>query len=82
MVAVGETRYENVCDPNQCGPKFAVARYLPDGRLDPAFGGDGVVVTDFGVGGRPTSVAIDAQDRIVVAGADGRSYLVARYLGQ
>jgi uncharacterized delta-60 repeat protein len=81
-VAVGETRYENVCGPNQCGPKFAVTRYLPDGGLDPAFGGDGTVITDFGIGGRPSSVAIDLQDRIVVAGADGNSYLLARYLGQ
>ncbi len=81
-VAVGETRYENQCDPSQCGPKFVVARYLPGGGLDRAFGGDGTVVTDFGVGGRPTSVAIDPQDRIVLAGDDGGSYLVARYLGQ
>jgi uncharacterized delta-60 repeat protein len=82
IVAVGYTRYENQCDPNQCGPKFVVVRYLPDGRLDPAFGGDGTVVSDFGIGGRPNSVAIDSQDSIVVAGWDGGSFLLARYLGE
>jgi uncharacterized delta-60 repeat protein len=84
IVAVGYTRYGNACDPpNQCGPNFAVARYLPGGgRLDPAFGGDGRVVTDFGIGGRANSVAIDSQDRIVVAGWEGGSFALARYLGQ
>jgi Domain of unknown function (DUF5122) beta-propeller len=27
-------------------PRFAVARYLADGSLDPTFGGDGKVTTD------------------------------------
>jgi uncharacterized delta-60 repeat protein len=48
---------------------FALARYMPDGRLDPSFGGDGLVTTDFrGFGDEADAVAIDSQGRIVVAG--------------
>jgi uncharacterized delta-60 repeat protein len=82
IAAVGYTDNDTQCGPSQCGPKFAVARYLPDGRLDPAFGGDGIVVTDTGIGGWPYSVAIDSQDRVVVAGGDGGLYVLARYLGR
>jgi uncharacterized delta-60 repeat protein len=65
---------------DQCSPNFVVARFNPDGSRDRTFGGDGRVVTDFGPPARPYSVAIDAQDRIVVAGSEGGSYVVARYL--
>lgn len=48
---------------------FSLARYLPDGQLDPSFGGDGTVLTDVGcfgtsngmvgpIGGRATTVVI------------------------
>jgi uncharacterized delta-60 repeat protein len=54
---------------------IAVARLLPSGGLDPAFGGDGVVTTDFGVliGGFPGAeggmdLALHADGRIVVVG--------------
>jgi uncharacterized delta-60 repeat protein len=49
---------------------LAVLRYLPNGELDPAFGGDGVVTTPIGPGtnGRASAVAIQADGRIVVAG--------------
>ena len=54
--------------------RFALARYTADGSLDPGFSGDGVVTTDFpgpkdsdGV----NSVAIDANDRPIAAGAVG-----------
>jgi uncharacterized delta-60 repeat protein len=61
---------------------FAVARYLPDGRLDPSFGGDGKVVTPVGVDfDEANAVAIDGAGRIVVAGhADRERFTVARYL--
>lgn len=49
---------------------IALARYLPDGDLDDEFDGDGKVITDFfsrqHEWGR--SVAVDSQNRIVVAG--------------
>jgi uncharacterized delta-60 repeat protein len=43
IVAVGESGV----GPGS-NPKFALARYNPDGTLDTTFGGDGMVTTDFG----------------------------------
>jgi uncharacterized delta-60 repeat protein len=52
--------------------KIGVLRYLSDGTLDPAFGGDGIVLTD------PTrtyddglAVGVEADGQIVVAGGAG-----------
>lgn len=63
---------------------FAVARYLPDGSLDPGFGGDGVVTTDFGGSGAARAVAVQPDGRIVAAGSaitsTGSDFAVARYL--
>src|SRR6185312_7554259 len=51
------------------GEDFLVARYLPDGSLDPSFGEAGRVITDFG--GRDFAAAVIQQPdgKIVVAGA-------------
>jgi uncharacterized delta-60 repeat protein len=65
---------------------FALARYTPDGRPDPTFGGDGTVTTDFdGDGDGASSLAIDSQGRIVAAGSArlGKrhaDFALARYL--
>ncbi len=64
---------------------FAVMRHFPDGSLDPSFDVDGQVATDMLGGDMATSVAIQSDGRIVVAGyvhrPDGNmSSLVARYL--
>jgi uncharacterized delta-60 repeat protein len=64
---------------------FVLARYKPNGKLDPSFSGDGKVGTDFGVayGEAVKAVAIDSEGRIVAAGdlnpdfPDG--FAVARY---
>jgi uncharacterized delta-60 repeat protein len=50
---------------------FALARYLPNGSLDPSFGSGGKVTTRFRVGNDDyaTSVAIDSHGRIVAAGS-------------
>jgi uncharacterized delta-60 repeat protein len=64
------------------GDDFALARYLPDGSLDPVFDGDGKVTTDFGGDEQARGVAIQADGRIVAAGTHtaGKSYFaVARY---
>ena len=56
-------------DPTSGKEDFLVARYTSAGVLDPSFGGDGLVTTDFGSTddiGR--AVAIDSSGRIVVAG--------------
>lgn len=67
---------------------FAVARYNMDGTLDPTFGGDGKVTTDFfGEDDTGASVDIQADGKIVVAGKADRTspsgmtsdFAVARY---
>jgi uncharacterized delta-60 repeat protein len=69
------------------GPRdFAVARYNPDGSLDPTFGTGGKVLTTF----RPTSldsalaVAIQRDGKIVAVGRSGNAqtsdFAVARYM--
>jgi uncharacterized delta-60 repeat protein len=68
---------------------FAVARYNMDGTLDPTFGGDGKVTTDFfGEDDRGVSVDIQTDGKIVVVGAADRisqgggltsDFAVARY---
>jgi uncharacterized delta-60 repeat protein len=47
---------------------FAVARYNPDGTLDTTFNSTGKILTDFGGSDTGTAVAIDSNDKIVVAG--------------
>jgi uncharacterized delta-60 repeat protein len=68
---------------------FAIARYLPDGALDTAFGGgDGLVATDVGeVDDHATGIVVQGDGRIVVAGAGAsaatpyeRDVAVLRYL--
>jgi uncharacterized delta-60 repeat protein len=66
---------------------FLVARYLPNGLLDPAFGTAGVVRTPLGAADdQIESLAIDAAGRIVVAGQSwtGTDYdfAVARYFSE
>ena len=54
-------------------PKFALARYLTDGSLDPSFGGgDGKVITDFTSGlDYVSGLALDASGDVVAAGEAG-----------
>jgi uncharacterized delta-60 repeat protein len=47
---------------------FLVARYLPDGSLDPTFGSEGGVRVDFGGNDLGTSLDIENDGSIVVAG--------------
>ncbi|HEY7150916.1 MAG TPA: delta-60 repeat domain-containing protein [Solirubrobacterales bacterium] len=62
------------------GDRFELARYLPDGALDPSFGSGGKVVTGFGDRGRLNSIAIDSHNRIVAAGAAANGvFALARY---
>ena len=68
--------------------EFALARYNPNGSLDPSFSGDGKQTTDFGgIGGRfgegATGVAAPANGKIVAVGTadeSGISRLRARPL--
>jgi uncharacterized delta-60 repeat protein len=69
------------------GGRFALARYESDGGLDPSFGGDGKVTTNFANGNDLVdTVAIQADEKIVVAGAANgsnshpfRRFALARY---
>jgi uncharacterized delta-60 repeat protein len=53
---------------------FAVARYLPDGRLDRSFSRDGLASVDFGFGDADASaVALQRGGKILVAGSGARN---------
>jgi uncharacterized delta-60 repeat protein len=62
---------------------FALARYGADGTLDPSFGGDGKVTTDFGSDEVANAFALQPDGKIVVAGSrdagPGRDFALARY---
>jgi uncharacterized delta-60 repeat protein len=82
VIAVGESW--NGTGPH--APDAVLARYQPDGQLDPAFGGDGRVRTLIGYQSGANAVAVDAQGRIVIAGWSFRQtppydefFTIARY---
>lgn len=53
---------------------FSLARYLPDGRLDPSFGERGKVLLDFaGLEDEAAAIVIQPDQRIVVGGTAGTS---------
>ena len=59
---------------------FALARYNTDGSLDSTFGTDGKVTTNFGeLSFGAKAIAIDGQDRIIVAGSSDGDFALARY---
>jgi uncharacterized delta-60 repeat protein len=67
-------------------PRFAAARYLVDGRLDPAFGGDGKVSTDLTprFSSAAYGVAVQTDASVVCSGVSGvggshTPYAVVRY---
>ena len=63
IVAAGRWRFGTI------GANFAVARYNPDGSLDPEFGSAGRVLTDFDAEADfAEAVAIQPDGKIVVAG--------------
>ena len=73
---------------NQLGPSddavVWVVRLKADGRIDPSFDGDGKQTVDFGgTDERAYGVAVDSQDRVIVAGytsgsSTGLDFAVAR----
>ena len=58
---------------------FALARYNPNGGLDPTFGTGGLVTTDFGSTDQAFAVALQGDGKIVTAGRRGSDVIVARY---
>ena len=79
IVAVGRAE-GNVVE----GGGFAIARYMPNGSLDPTFSGDGKQTANLG-SGEANAVAVQANGRIVVVGSgggfglDSRAFVVARF---
>jgi uncharacterized delta-60 repeat protein len=68
------------------GANFALARYNPNGSLDPSFSGDGKQITDFGGDDGANAVVLQADGRIVAAGSglgpnQASDFALARYLG-
>jgi uncharacterized delta-60 repeat protein len=80
IVVVGEAH----SDALSGGIDFAIARFLPDGDalpsysgLDPTFGTNGQILLDFSRGDAATSIAIQPDNKILVAGysyADSNPY--------
>jgi len=71
---------------SSAGGDFAVARYNTDGTLDSTFGVGGKVTTDFGLTDQASSVVVQADGKIIVAGgtyatfpAAGGQFALARY---
>jgi uncharacterized delta-60 repeat protein len=67
------------------GWTFALARFSPDGTLDPGFGSGGKVITNVGINSSINDLAIQPDGKIVVGGGNGdwgdaRNFIVARYL--
>jgi uncharacterized delta-60 repeat protein len=59
--------------------RFAVVRYQPNGSLDTSFNGTGIVITPVNTQSGATSVALQADGKIVVAGFSNTSFAVVRY---
>lgn len=60
-------------------PDFAVVRYNNDGSLDSSFGTGGISILDLGPGDSANDVAIQADNKIVVAGASNGNFAAARF---
>jgi len=62
---------------------LALARFNSDGTLDTAFGGTGIVVTDFGAEESTANLVIQASGKIILAGttssAGASDFLLVRY---
>jgi uncharacterized delta-60 repeat protein len=64
----------------EMGFDFVLARYMPDGSLDPSFGNNGKVVTDFTGSDNGYAVALQADGKILLAGTALYSvFELARY---
>jgi uncharacterized delta-60 repeat protein len=80
--AVALAPYGKIVAVGRRGPggAFAVARYKPDGTLDPSFSGNGKQTTGFGGGPGARGVAVQANGRIVVVGGTSdERFALARY---
>lgn len=56
------------------GGQLQLLRFLPNGRIDSGFGNGGIVTVAFDFPALLAGVAVDSQDRIIIAGPDGRTF--------
>ena len=61
------------------GDDFALARYHPDGSLDPGFDADGILTTTFGASAAGAGLVIQPDGKLILAGTAGDDFAVARY---
>lgn len=61
--------------------QFVIGRYLPEGTPDSSFGGEGLVYNYLtGLPSYATSIALQADGKIIAAGTTGHDFAVTRYL--
>jgi uncharacterized delta-60 repeat protein len=72
IVAAGESN-------NNGWVNWLLARYNPDGTLDPTFGSGGEVTTTFSSGARVYGIVPQADGKIVLVGMGGSVSVLARY---
>ncbi|MDD5321500.1 MAG: hypothetical protein PHD43_12960 [Methylococcales bacterium] len=77
LVAGSSYNTDNIIGKNY----FALVRYNSDGSLDAGFSGDGKVTTelDSGAGYDGSSVVVQADGKILVAGSSGDDFTLVRY---
>jgi uncharacterized delta-60 repeat protein len=73
IVVAGRTRKLGVSG------SLGLARYLPDGRLDASFGGDGLVVTPVTPTMVPAALALQPDGNLISAGWNGQTSVVVRH---
>ncbi|MDL2357258.1 MAG: putative Ig domain-containing protein, partial [Pseudomonadota bacterium] len=61
------------------GSGYGLVRYFGSGGIDASFGTNGVLQVDFGGYGTARSVRVQADGKILVAGASGDNFALARY---
>ncbi|MBD2517283.1 DUF4347 domain-containing protein, partial [Nostoc sp. FACHB-973] len=82
LVVAGQTSYDAGYSGYGYGADFAVVRYNSNGTLDTTFGAGGIAITDFGYDREyVSSIALQADGRIVAVGTSGKDFAIARYLG-
>ena len=80
IVVAGATDRRGASGEKSCCIKdFALARYTPDGELDPSFGNDGLVLTPFAGNVEVDALALDVRGRIAAAGGGSCYFALARY---
>lgn len=77
IIVTGSSR----CTLSSCREDFATLRYLSDGSLDTSFGENGAVLTDIDGFDYANHIALQADDKILVAGNAGKGFALVRYSG-